>query len=509
MNGTGRVDSSILSSSLPSPPLNSHAVTQASGFADRAVSASAAASASGIARLHRVARHQLEPSTATEPHTHAAPAAPYRTIPADAEMGIVAAYSSQEDKLRLRALSDALKREVDRQIETLTLNARDAISLFNDAQNLPCLKQLNLIDWNDQDLIDFATVLTTKAQTPFELVLIGQLRQPAPNLQCLLTLHLSALKLYDLRITPDTANRLAAAPYPIAIVAPPTGLMSLVDIDAMTQAPTLNVLSIGFSGLSNATAAALRTHPSLTDFACNRISGDQLRALMANAQIQSVRVGMIENETRMAFAALAQHPALTSLHLGAIDNAQDLLTLSGSTNITALHLGLKAPAISSLPHLANMPSLRALTLSGIFHADRTGTLSPSDIHALCCKPLAVLEFRFFAMRDENLLMAATAHANTLRFFSWPGTTDLVVHDQAIDALADNPYVSSLSVIGGHIVDDGATRIAALPRLEALTLERISSRETSETVQRAWTSAGKPLVDLKCTITPPGNSISVV
>lgn len=417
-------------------------------------------------------------------------------------MGIVAEYLSQADKLLIRGLNEALKREVDCKIETLTLSAQDAVSLFIDAQDLPHLKQLHLVNWNDQDLIDVATTLTALSLTPFELVLAGQPGQHAPNLQCLATLNLSGLALYNLRITPETSNALCAADFAIAVVFPATGLMRIEDVDAIIRIPTLSVLRIGFSPVSDTIAEALRRHPSLTAFACRRINGYQLRLIMGNPQLQSFSVDTIEDGSDADFIALATHPALRSLALSAVEHAQDLMTLSSSTPIAKLQLGLKVGAIASLPYLANMPALRELTLSGIFFEDRIATLTASDIEAICRKPLAALEFRFFEMRGPNFVMAASAHASTLRFQCWPGTSDLVIDDHVIDAIADNHAVSSLSLTGGHIVEGGAARLAAIPQLDTLTLDLTSAAETAETVRRAWTDAAKPLVNLKCVIGAP-------
>jgi len=473
------------------------------------VNSSTAASASApivsaSAAIPQVPLHSLGTSSVNAPG--------FIAIPDDDTMSVIAGYLKQKDQLALRTLSGALQKAVDRSVEALSLDPQSAMDLFKDGNRLPNLKTLYLRRWNNENLSQLASALQLAKQRPFELRLSApfySLRNSDESatlgLEHTVSMRLSMLSLDGLTLTAGLANALAKAEFPIELDAFTKDGALANDIHLITRMPTLISLTLPDDhALSDATASAIQSHPSLRELACKTLMPGQLRKILANPKLESLSFaahsGSTEKERDEAYVALANHAKLTSLTIG-YACGQDIKPLSRSTTISTLNLYLYIgdDAREAISSLANMPALRDLTLrmGTSFNGQDFGPqLSASDIQAICAKQLERLDLSQANLDQTALAVAVGAKATQLAFGLRSGQFD----QAAITGLVANPHVSSVDLYA-NCEAPGASmeQLAASPTITYLKLNITTTTDTAESITTAWLNAGKPLIDLKCVI----------
>ena len=262
------------------------------------------------------------------------------------------------------------------------------------------------------------------------------------------------------------------------------------DHGAVSRIPTLTSFST-YRQVSDAVAATLGSHPNLTAL---RIGSTQSQAgMVALASSQKLASLEISYPARAAlsadfFSALAANKTMTSLpldFLGLVFIPASLVeTLSRNTQLTALHIMVSGS--ESLRHLAVMPALKNLLL----RVDYTTPIADVDVKALSEKPLDSLAFRCIGFSPSALAIAASSKASRL-VFSFCG----LINHEAIQALLENKSVSSLRIEDSSIVEGGAARLAAHPRIHSFEWIDLLKHEERSKIQEAWVAAGKPLINL--------------
>ena len=199
-----------------------------------------------------------------------------------------------------------------------------------------------------------------------------------------------------------------------------------------------------------------------------------------------------DGKERTAFiTAIATHPAITWFKAAAlIPTTHELTMLSQSVSLTSLDIALLGSSVPGLRGIAHMPQLRLLSLHA---ADNSRIpLTSADIQAVCEKSLDALSFARMQMDASTLAVAASARAKRMIFTRMAAVFD----SSAIDVLCANPYISSLEIGYCHIVRGGASRLAASPTIEKMSLILSRHHETFDSVRRAWVGAGKLRANLR-------------
>jgi hypothetical protein len=161
--------------------------------------------------------------------------------------------------------------------------------------------------------------------------------------------------------------------------------------------------------------------------------------------------------------------------------------------LTNVDLHLNGSASAGIRSLANLPALDTLAITGL-----NIRLTPTDLQALCAKPLTSLGFNFMRIDSAVLEMIVHAQSATLSL-----TYTSALNDALVDALIANERVSALRVIGDVVDERRALRLIASPTLQKLTVDFDSDVPdiSEENFTKTWIAAGKPLRNLSLSVLP--------
>jgi hypothetical protein len=218
-----------------------------------------------------------------------------------------------------------------------------------------------------------------------------------------------------------------------------------------------------------------------------------IRAILATQPLRSFSVGSITSDEAEAFEAFADNRCLKALAVGVVSDANSLVTLSRNTTLTNVDLHLNGSASAGIRSLANLPALDTLAITGL-----NIRLTPTDLQALCAKPLTSLGFNFMRIDSAVLEMIVHAQSATLSL-----TYTSALNDALVDALIANERVSALRVIGDVVDERRALRLIASPTLQKLTVDFDSDVPdiSEENFTKTWIAAGKPLRNLSLSVLP--------
>ena len=463
-----------------------------------AVPASASIAGDSPVHVPQVALHALgAPNMAPSAAPNAAPSAispRYQTALTNDELGIVSSYLQQDNQLEMRDINDSVRAAVDSTITSLTLSAQQARALWSAPNALHNLREVRLTDCDDADLQQLAQAMgpvRASLLSKLELILDNDDRNgvTANGLVALAPLHLAGISLKGMTITAADAFALSLGASPVSISLPDDG-QAWSDVPGICLIPTLRQLHAPLHHLSDVTVVALRAHPALTNLSVGTLSGAAVCELVASASIQALSVRHIVDGEVNVFTAIAGNRVLQSIVIGRVDHPESLAILSGNPVLTSVTLCLSTAASNGIALLANMPSLQLLSLSA---QQASGTLRAADVQALCARSFATLQFK-----QWEIDTAAMAHIVAT------GTPSLSLDDcypvthKAIEALASNRSLVSLSLLGGVINVHHAIMLATSPTLQFLRAEigDDAPDNAQDDIEIAWAVTNKPLANLE-------------
>jgi hypothetical protein len=147
---------------------------------------------------------------------------------------------------------------------------------------------------------------------------------------------------------------------------------------------------------------------------------------------------------------------------------------------------------AGVPTLSKIPTLTTLSLS-VTGDDIQLTLA--HVQDLCTKRYDVLRFTMVEIAPQAFLHIAATQTKSL-------TLDycFFLTDQVVNALAANPHIETLSVIG-CVHKRQASTFASMPGLNRLTIDFSSDAAIHAIAhfKQSWVNAGKSLANLDLTV----------
>jgi len=441
-----------------------------------------------VAQVPQVPLHRLETPGSEDQK--------YQTELSNDALGIVSQYLSQIDQLTMREISDSVRAVVDRTVTSLTMSGTIASLLFTQPNTMENLRELRLRDSDDTVLGLVAEALRSvppRTLSKLELILdrADGTEVSGAGLAALAPFTFSGISLKGMTVMSADAVALSRGGSPVSISLPDDG-PAWSDVASICLIPTLKLLHAPLHQLSAQIVAALQLHPALTHLSVGSLSGAAVSELTHSASIQLLSVKNMVDCEAQAFAALANSRVLRSVAIGPVNHAQSLATLSGNRLLSAITLGLSATARDGIPQLANMPALKALSLSAL---QIGGSLRAADVQAVCARTFESLQLNQWEIDAAGMALIVATQAHNLSLDKcYPFT------NAAIEGLAANGSISSLSLQGGMINATDALRLANSPTLEYLRAEFVGDKpDASEWhIKTAWTGAHRPLANLDVT-----------
>ena len=407
-------------------------------------------------------------------------------------LGIVASYLEETDQRVMREVDALMHVAVDRQIDILTISAKDACAIFRHPNAFCALRELRLTDCGNADLIDLVAILKTLPHTQFALILDQKANAfvNARGFTALAEVAFSSITLKNIDLSPADAQALARGTSPVSISIPALSFEK-PDVAYLLQIPTLSSLIASPHPFPNNIRSAVTSHTCLSELLVGAISSVSLCDISKSATIETLSISEIDGPEAGALSAIADNATLRSLTIGSIHRPQSLVTLSRNSALRSVTLGVFRDAQIALPHLANMTGLEVLSLRS---ASSLSTQLPAEnIQALCEKSFRSLDLHDWDIEPAAQLLIATSQSHHLSLNHATPFSEAAIH-----ALSMNPAITSLSVEGSIFTAAHAITLAGVPTLQSLQLsiDMIFSPLEKVAISKAWQAAHKPLANLR-------------
>jgi hypothetical protein len=415
-------------------------------------------------------------------------------------LSIVAAYLEAPDQLVMRQVDALMHKTVDPKIDVLTMTGKEAHALFSYPNAFRALRALRVTDCGDSDLIDLAAVLKTLPHKSFELILDGEANTfvSAQGLNALTELACSRITVRGLDISSVAAQALARSASPVSISLP-ARMPQDPSLYSFLQIPTLTSLHASPHRLTSDITSAVASHACLREFSVGLISSGALRDIARSATIESICIFKIEGDEVGPLNALAANSVLRSLTILHLHLPESLAILSRNSSLRSIILDVSRDAASGIPHLANMPRLEALSLSGGSAASRL--LRAENVQALCANTFISLSLHDWDIEPaaQALIAATPSHHLSLNHCT-------PFSDAAIDVLLKNQSIASLSIDGEIVPLANVIALAGSPTLRYLHIGlcTLFSAGAKNAINDAWRAAHKPLANLQLQLSELGS-----